>query len=232
MKKNIANLIVCVVVLLSCTESFSQSRVLSKIPLTGVSPRLFIPAGYDTLQTAEGDLNKDGIADFAMVLQSDKERDASLDEEGIDVDSLPKRILVVLLKKNDVYQLAAKTDKAILCKYCGGIFGEPFDGIWIDKGILQLHHYGGSAWRWSYTHKFRYQQNNLYLIGETTLSYWNVENCEKLDEFAGTEYMDINYVTGQYEQKKVSAEGCKLLINKKGKKPVKPLKKLSQFSIE
>jgi hypothetical protein len=127
--------------------------------------------------------------------------------------------------------MIARSDSAIMCKSCGGIFGEPFAGIAITNGILIVEHYGGSSWRWAYTHKFRYQQNDLYLIGTTTLSYWNVKMCEKLDEFAGTEFKDINLVTGAYEEKKVSEE-CKLLINKRGKQKIEPLKKLSAFNID
>lgn len=228
--KRLAALILCSVCAIVVA---AQKNVLAGIPDTGASPAAFIPKGYDTLETARGDLNKDGKADIVLALQSDAERDYSFETETAqNPDELPARILLVLLKQEKGYRLVAKTDEVLLCRHCGGIYGDPFAGISIEKGILVVEHYGGSAWRWGYTHKFRWQKNDMYLIGETSLSYWNVAQCDKLDEFAGTEFMDINYVTGQYEQKKVSAEGCKLLINKKGKKAVKPLKKLSQFSIE
>ena len=228
--KRLAALILCCV---CAVVVAAQKNVLAGIPDTGAAPAAFIPKGYDTLETARGDLNKDGKADIVLALQSDAERDYSFEmETAQNPDELPARILLVLLKQDKGYRLVAKSDEALLCKHCGGLYGDPFAGISIDKGILIVEHYGGSAWRWGYTHKFRWQKNGMYLIGQTSLSYWNVSLCEKLDEFAGTEYMDINFVTGQYEQKKVSAEGCKMLINKKGKKAVKPLKKLSQFSIE
>ena len=87
----------------------------------------------------------------------------------------------------------------------------------IDKNILIVSHYGGSAWRWSITDKFRFQDNDWYLIGETKNSYWVVERCDKLNGFAGTDYEDVNFVTGDFEIKKISQD-CKLLENKKGKK--------------
>ena len=79
-------------------------------------------------------------------------------------------------------------------------------------------------------HKFRYQKGDFYLIGQSILSYWDVKNCEKLNDFAGTDYEDINFLTGQYERKKIS-EDCKLLENKKGKKKVQPLVSLAKFEI-
>lgn len=207
----------------------AQENVLSRIPLKGKALADFIPDGYDTLATASGDLNKDGKQDLVIILR-DKKEEAETDQ----ADTLPvqNRILVILHRESDIYSRVALSDKAVLCKYCGGIFGDPFQGLSIEKGVLLLSHYGGSNWRWAYTHKFRWQPKGYHLIGETRISYWNVEFCDKLGEFAGTEYNDVNYLTGQYEQKKISAEGCKLVLQRIGKRKVKPLVGLNQFNIE
>jgi hypothetical protein len=210
--------------------SFSQSKVLSSIPKKGRNVQSFIPVGYDTLSTTLGDLNKDKSEDAVLVLRHEKEN--VVDLENTNVDSIPSRLLVVLLRKGNAYELAAVSDSAVLCKHCGGIMGDPFQGISIEKGIIVINHYGGSAWRWGYTHKFRFQQNDYFIIGKTKISYWNVEMCEKLNEFAATEYEDINFVTGAFEKKKISQEGCKLLLNKKGKAKIKPLVRLGKFSID
>lgn len=207
--------------------SYSQQKVLSTIPANGAGINVFIPKGYDTLGTAKGDLNKDGLEDIAMVLASKKEGA----DNAVDPDSLPSRLLIVLLKKDNKYELAGKSDSAILCKGCGGIFGDPFEGVSIERGLLIIYHYGGSAWRWALTHKFRYQNNDFFLIGKTTHSYWDVKMCDALNDFAGTDYEDVNLVTGRFEKKKIS-ENCKLLENKKGKKAVEPLLKLSDFAID
>lgn len=220
----------------------AQQTVLSKIPKTGNTIDAFIPEGYDIISTATGDLNKDKVDDYVLVLKSKLENQY----ENPEVDTMIKveenaaalvaelsaRLLLVLFKNASGYSLAAKSGSAILCKECGGIFGDPFESVMIERGVLSIHHYGGSAWRWSYTHKFRWQQNDFYLIGRTSYSFWNVSHCEKLDDFAGTDYKDENLITGDYEHKKISDEGCKLLVNKKGKQKVKPLQKLSAFNIE
>jgi hypothetical protein len=218
------------IVLLMNKISIGQSKVLFQIPEKGKTIESFIPKGFDTIATARGDLNKDQVTDYAIVMGSLSEgkQDSGFEE----LDSLSPRLLIVLIKDGDEWKLAAKSESAILCKSCGGVFGDPFAGIEIKSGILIVDHYGGSNWRWSYTHKFRYQKDDVYLIGQTTLSYWDVAQCEKLNEFAGTEYEDVNFLTGQYQKKKVSAEGCKLLVNKKGKKAITALIKLKDFSIE
>ena len=217
-------------ILISITGVSYSQKDLSGFPGKGKMIQSFIPEGYDTLMTVTGDVNKDKTPDIVMVLRHEYE--LSHDLENMDPDTLPSRILVVLFRKGKEFELAAASGAVILCKHCGGIMGDPFQFVSIEKGIIVVNHYGGSAWRWGYTHKFRFQNKAFYLIGQTNLSYWNVEMCEKLGEFAATEYEDINFITGSYVKKKVSEEGCKLLVNKRGKKPVKPLVELSKFSIE
>jgi hypothetical protein len=179
---------------------------------------------------ARGDLNKDGIEDIAMVLGPKWEQDDNWREKAANSNAAP-RLLIILFGTSSGYTQAAKSDKAILCKDCGGIFGDPFAAIGISKNVLQIDHYGGSNWRWSYTHKFRYQDKEFFLIGQTTNWYWDVKNCDKLNDFAGTEYEDTNFITGQYEKKEISQD-CELLVNKKGKKKIEPLVSLPKFEID
>jgi hypothetical protein len=194
-------------------------------------PYSFIPNNYDTLYdgVAKGDLNKDGIQDAVLAVYPIWENDSDWIEKA-DSDSLPQRMLIILFGTRSGFTEAAKSSHAIMCKNCGGVFGDPFAGILIKGNVLQINHYGGSNWRWEYAHKFRYQAGKFYLIGQISHSYWDVKNCDKLNDFAGTEYEDINYLTGQFERKKIS-EDCKLLENKKGKKKTAPLVALAGFDI-
>jgi hypothetical protein len=190
----------------------------------------FIPREYDTLYggLAKGDLNKDGIEDVVLALFH-KMEDQSL--EHVNVDSIPSRRLIVLFGTKNGYAKAIESSTALLCKHCGGVFGDPFNGIDIKKGVLQIYHYGGSAWKWASTHKFRLQNKQFYLIGQTKTSFWGVEHCDALGEMAGLDYEDINFITGQFERKKISTE-CKLVESKKGKQKTKPLVSLTKFTIE
>ena len=207
--------------------SFSQTN---DNPKTAKNIESFIPEDYDTLMVVRGDLNKDKKKDVVLVLRHEMEKKADI--ENTDTDGIASRILVVLLRKDNLYELSVASGAVILCKHCGGIMGDPFESVRIEMGLLVVKHYGGSAWRWGFTHKFRYQKNSFFLIGQTSISYWNVEMCEKLGEFAATQYEDINFVTGAYVKKKVSEQGCKLLENKKGKQKIQPLKSLGEFTIE
>jgi len=208
--------------------------LLSSVYLSSLSQdfRSFIPNDYDTLDdgVARGDLNKDGKEDIVIVVGSKWEQDENWSEKASDSNVAP-RLLIILFGTDSGYVQIVKNDKAILCKDCGGIFGDPFAGIEINKNVLSINHYGGSNWRWGYTHKFRFQDKEFFLIGQTKYSFLAVENCEKLNDFAGTKYEDINFVTGQYEMKEIS-EDCKLLENKKGKRKIEQLISLSNFEID
>lgn len=188
------------------------------IPKSGPSLKAFIPAGCDTLGTAIGDLNKDGMPDLAVAIYDKAEAD-SMDNP---------RLLLVLFKTAEGYMLAGRSEQILLCKGCGGMFGDPFAGIEIKKGVLGVDHYGGSAWRWSNTLSFRYQNNGFYLIGKRDYSYWDVNHCDKYNEFAGTDIEETNFVTGDHFVKKIS-ENCKMLANKKNKIKIKPLAKLENY---
>ena len=206
----------------------NNDEVLLHIPLTGKSITEFIPKGYDTVETATGDLNKDGISDLVMVLRDKREDTAQMGSEINDMD----RLLIILFKTTDGWKLAGKSRHEILCKNCGGIYGDPFNGINIANGVLVIDHYGGSNWRWAYTHKFRFQNGDLYMIGVTKDSYsvFGGEGCDDVGS-ANRDFVDINFMTGQRVRLKTS-ENCKVLLNKKDKIPKKPLVKLVDYKFD
>lgn len=112
----------------------------------------FIPSGYVALNAESGDLNLDSIPDAILVIKKPDEKDTS-----DVVDHPTKRPLLVLIGEgNNKYKLAARNDDVVLCVDCGGVFGDPFEGISIKNGVFSVEHYGGSAWRWTKIITFKY----------------------------------------------------------------------------
>ena len=221
---------------------YSQKNVLASIPKNGKSFESFVPKGYEVLGNAKGDLNKDSLEDVVMVLKSVKEND----DDSIS-DALPPRILVILLRTNNGYALSATSNTTVLCRTCGGAFGDPFENIQIEKQVITISHYAGSNWRWALTYKFRYQKDNWYLIGKTNYSYFDGAMCDDQgskdgfvstsvkaealkDEFVSTNYKDENLVTGDIYIKKIS-DDCKKTEKRYKVKP-KPLISLQVFNAE
>lgn len=192
------------------------------IPSIGKKIEDFIPKGWDTLKVINCDFNHDGMKDIIAVLKN-KEED-NFASSHIDI----KRLLIVLLKEKNGYSLKIKNNNVIFCKTCGGGWGDPFEHINVKDNIITINHYGGSSWRWADTHKFRYQNEDWFLIGKTYYNYHNTEHCDSLDDFV-SDYMDENLVTGNLIKKKINEQCYK--TEKQIKRKPKPLIRLSDFDI-
>lgn len=119
----------------------------------------FVPKGWHILSFTEGDIDADKDADVVLALASDAEDDPA--SKG----GLP-RLLVFLSKEKNGYKLAANSDKAILCKTCGGSKNDPFRSPTIENGDVVVRHEASGAKQLATTHRFRYQDGNWYLIGK------------------------------------------------------------------
>ncbi|MDQ4122648.1 MAG: hypothetical protein M3209_14515 [Acidobacteriota bacterium] len=129
--------------------SFAQtSENELKIP-PEVTP--FVENETKAIALEKADLNGDGTQDFILVLEDLKNE--SEDEKG-------KRSLLVLTRgADDKLTLAKRNDKGVVyCRTCGGIFGDPFDGVIAGTKTFSVELYGGSAWRWKMSYKFNYSR--------------------------------------------------------------------------
>jgi hypothetical protein len=143
----------------------------------------FIAKGYTVFDTATSDFNTDGLTDMLLVTTNKSEMNDS-------------RKLMILQKNSAGYLISAICDNAILCKECGGIFGDPYAGISFKKNVLNINHYGGSAWRWSSNFTFRFQNKRWELIGIYQDYYWNMDDCNgKGVGYAGQNLKEVNFST-------------------------------------
>jgi hypothetical protein len=155
-------------------NSFAQKSKTPKIKSETLSAlpdelKEFVPAGYSFLGGEKGNLNLDQYADIVLVLKKDNEKETS------DVVEHPeKRPLLILLGQADkTYKMTARNDNTVYCVDCGGVFGDPFDGLTITNGNFSINHYGGSSWRWTrvITYKYSPADKNWYLFRDGSDSY-------------------------------------------------------------
>ena len=128
----------------------------------------FVEGGTKAIAVEKGDLNGDGREDFILVLE--KESPAK-DEYGFPSKQRP---LLILLRGADGKLTAAKrNERIVMCSECGGIFGDPFEGITAGRNTFTAEFYGGSAWRWKYSYKFNYSRidKTWQLVRVEELSY-------------------------------------------------------------
>ncbi len=151
--------------------SFCNGQNSPAIKTEGQSTDDFVPKHWKILQAATGDLNKDKVDDVALVIQEmDPNKIEINDGLGIDTLDTNPRILIILFKDtiSNKFKLSGISRTFILNHY-SPTMDDPFDGITISKGVLGIgFHFWYSAGSWYQTsleYKFRFQKNDIFLIG-------------------------------------------------------------------
>lgn len=124
------------------------------LPFPGRIPEelaAFVLPDTRALCAADADLNGDGLRDYLLVLEKVSERGY---DPGKEQGERP--LLVLVRQPGGALRVAARNDRVVYCAVCGGIFGDPFEGIEARAETFTVYHYGGSAWRWRADYTFRY----------------------------------------------------------------------------
>lgn len=122
-----------------------------------------LPAGQALLAWEAADLNRDGRPDAILV----SEAKTAGEDDG-------PRLLQILLRQPDgKLKVAVRSERAVMCRQCGGVFGDPFEGIQTQAGGFSLLHYGGSNWRWREDFRFAWSRRDQtwQLVAVDSLSY-------------------------------------------------------------
>lgn len=143
-------------------------------PTLKTSYQSFVATNWKVLEKVQGDLNQDGQADIALIIEdTNPEHFVKNDRLGSDVLNINERKLLVLLKQTHGYQLAATnttlpTEGDIESPCLADPLGET-EALSIQKGVLKVHlHYWLSCGSWyvtNHTYTFRYQDRTFKLIG-------------------------------------------------------------------
>jgi hypothetical protein len=157
-------LILISAVLLIKQNSLGQFKNLKQI----------VPKDFTILDSASGELNRDGIRDLVLILKNNFEK--------FNTDTT-RPLLLLQGNKSGLYKLMARNDSVVLCAGCGGVFGDPYQGISIKNGYFSIEHYGGSGWRWTriITFKFDTKTNQFVLHRDAGFS-WHVSDVNKQTE--------------------------------------------------
>lgn len=178
----------------------------TKIKKSGKSLSDFIPDNWKLISKVQGDLNKDKLKDTAAVIEYTGEYNASEEEE---MAGKPRILFIIFKTKEGTYKLSVQSE--IMRAGEGGAFGDPLAGMVYSRGSIVISFYGGSSWRWGYTHRYRFQNKDWYLIGETD---------EKDNTHTGeTEIIDTNCLTGKQITTTIDINGKKYVVTRNiGKK--------------
>lgn len=157
-----------------------------------------VPNGWRILAQASGDLNRDDLPDSVVIVEH------ATDSAN---HSASPRLLIVLVADGSALKVSAVSYQTVRPRLSGGIWGDPFEELKIERGTFVVSHYAGSRDRWGYKHRYRWQDGGWFLIGRTTINHDTLspEHHEK----------DENLITGRVIEKDVDAEGNKSETDKK-----------------
>jgi hypothetical protein len=133
--------------------------------------RPFVAPGACAIAVERADLDRDGRADYLVVL--DRRRPAGA---AAGADEAPRPVLVLAAAAGGGVRLAARGPRAVLCPSCGGAMGDPFVGVAARAGGFTVRHYGGAGWRWSADFTFGHSRRD---------GAWQLVRVEEVSFHAG-----------------------------------------------
>jgi len=159
--------------------SFAQKTfIFPKIKTQGSSVEQFTPADWTVIDRTYGDLNNDGLADLAVILEYDKAIDETRvygdNSSAIIKETQKPRILALFFKdkSSENYYLSTQNNDFILRSEEGGKLGDPLQKIAIKDQQLYLRFQGGSEWRWELGYTFKFENKDWFLTSAINL-YFN-----------------------------------------------------------
>ena len=164
------------VVIPSLSPEILPEPTQGHVPVTTPEPELpeealallELEEGEFVMDRAVGDLNGDGVEDWAAVIEGPPEEGQK--EEEFRAES---RTLVILLGKEEGgFALGQSNDRMIRRSNEGGVYGDPYAGIVIEEGELCYSTYGGSSLRWSEGNVFHWVGDGLELKALYEVRFW------------------------------------------------------------
>jgi hypothetical protein len=123
----------------------------------------FLPKGFIIFEQVFGDVNKDGLEDFIIIIKGTDKNKIVKDEVRGELDR-NRRGIIVLLDKNNKYELAVKNYNCFSSENEeGGVYYPPELSVETGKGNLYINYAHGRYGYWRYT--FRFQNSDFELIG-------------------------------------------------------------------
>lgn len=161
----------------------------------------FVPEDYAVLDTVSGDLNLDESKDYILVLR--KNGEDTLSDVSDHPESRP--LLIVIRNEDKKLQLVRRNNNTVYCIDCGGVMGDPFIGVTIENGYFSVHHYGGSAWRWTrdITYKYSRKDNEWFLHKDSHTSFHATEpeevesTIKTTKDFGRVKFEDFDIYNGE-----------------------------------
>jgi hypothetical protein len=114
----------------------------------------FVEKGTRAIAFETADLNRDGRQDAILVIEPVLKPG---DDEHAE---RPRQLLVLVGEADGSYREAKRNGKVVYCSACGGMMGDPFQGVDVGPGTFTVSNAGGSSWRWGVSYRFNYSRRD------------------------------------------------------------------------
>ncbi len=203
----------------------AQKQKKSQLAKEGRTIEEVVPNGWD-IQSATGDLNKDGIEDFVLIVRPNDPAHIKTRDDGFEYNFNPLFLAVYFGSPSGVYKRFKVWHDTVSGRE------DEYTDITNELSITPKGAIDISVSSWSSmgtaatggtTYRYRFQSGDFYLIGEE--SSW-------LNRMTGEgESTSINYLTGQKEITTGNMIEEKDLKTKKVKIKKEPLRLLGSFQM-
>jgi len=237
------------------SNSKPRSFTLPEFPKDAENIRTYIPKISDEKQTTanafqkaveSGDFDSEITLKKAKTLEEftpkfwtlkDKQfgnLDDSPEDEAVYVYETPiegdlgfAQSLAIYKKEGENWVLWHQSTNPILSTEHGGMMGNPYEGISIKNKTIIVNHFGGSRQKWNYTHRYRFQNNNWYLIGASVNFGSPCDYFQLLDYNLSTGDAIFDYSSENCDENNtIKTKSWKEKINKKA-----PLPLMDEFQV-
>lgn len=143
-----------------------------------------VEAGWHIIAEAKGDLNKDGVQDYILVVEADDESLHTVtktrftteppywsqgDKEQWESQAAQRKFMVFFGQKSSRINLVFSNGDWIDRVDFGGWYGDPFNRLWIDNGSILISTYGQAPYGYTTTIRIRFQEDKWRIIGYTDM---------------------------------------------------------------
>ena len=111
-----------------------------------------IPKGHQQVLSCSGDLDGDGIKEYAIAYNITDQTKAN------------DRELIIFKREADGYVIWKRSSEALQPSWVGKK-KDPLNALSIKAGVLLIHHTGGEIATWHQFDKYRYKEGDMYLVG-------------------------------------------------------------------
>jgi len=143
---------------LSKAEEDNIGGEVGDVILVPAEAKQFISSDFYPIYLKQVDLNRDKLLDYLIVLENNIQKAPDTEDSNRGMVETERPLIIIQRTEDGRLKKVKQNNKVVYCRICGGVFGDPFEGITVKENGFSVHMYGGSNWRWASNYEFSYSR--------------------------------------------------------------------------